>query len=174
MKATNDKHSLPLAIAGLLLCAGAIYAMASPQAKANASAPDAVKITAAGAQASMPGPSDWFTGSVRVDPLWAPDGKIAASGAWVTFEPGARSAWHTHPLGQRLVVMSGIGLTQEWGKPIRVLHPGDVVVCPPGVKHWHGAGPTTAMTHLTVTGTLPDGTNAQWMEKVSDEQYSAK
>jgi quercetin dioxygenase-like cupin family protein len=131
------------------------------------------EITRAGAQASAVGPAEWFTGRVRVDPVWAADGNINTSGAWVTFEPGARSAWHTHPAGQRLVITGGLGLTQEWGKPVQVIRPGDVVSCPPGVKHWHGAAPTTAMTHLAVTGTL-DGKNATWMEKVSDEQYNAR
>ena len=136
-------------------------------------APAAQQITRAGTQASTVGPSDWFTGRVRVDPLWAADSNIHVSGLWVTFEPGARSAWHTHPIGQRLVVISGQGLTQEWGKPVQVIRPGDVVLCPPGVKHWHGAGPTTAMTHMAVTGTL-DGKNVTWMEKVSDQQYAAR
>ena len=139
----------------------------------QSSAPGAQEITRAGTQASTVGPSDWFTGRVRVDPVWAADANIHVSGAWVTFEPGARSAWHTHPIGQRLVVVSGQGLTQEWGKPVQVIRPGDVVVCPPAVKHWHGAGPTTAMTHLAVTGTL-DGKNVTWMEKVSDQQYAAR
>ena len=131
------------------------------------------EIIPVGTQPSTVGPPEWFTGRVRVDPVWGADTHINASGAWVTFEPGARSAWHTHPIGQRLVVVSGQGLTQEWGKPVQVLRPGDVVVCPPGVKHWHGAGPTTAMTHLAVTGTL-DGKNVTWLEKVSDQQYSAR
>jgi quercetin dioxygenase-like cupin family protein len=134
----------------------------------------AQEITRAGTQPSAAGPAEWFTGRVRVDPLWAADGNINASGAWVTFEPGARSAWHTHPTGQRLVVVAGMGLTQEWGKSVQVIRPGDVIACPPGVKHWHGASPTTAMTHLTVTGTQADGKNATWMEKVSDEQYNAR
>ncbi|MCX7671741.1 MAG: cupin domain-containing protein [Anaerolineae bacterium] len=129
-------------------------------------------ITRAGEQAPAAGPADFFTGRVRVDPVWPADGSINASGAWVTFQPGARSAWHTHPAGQRLVVVSGVGLTQEWGKPVQVIRPGDVVWCPPGVKHWHGASPTTAMTHLAVTGTV-DGKNVSWMEKVSDEYYNA-
>ena len=133
----------------------------------------AQEIIPGGTQASTVGPAAWFTGRVRVDPVWAADANINVSGLWVTFEPGARSAWHTHPAGQRLVVVSGQGLTQEWGKPVQVLRPGDVVVCPPGVKHWHGAGPTTAMTHLAVTGTL-DGKNVTWLEKVSDQQYSAR
>jgi quercetin dioxygenase-like cupin family protein len=157
------------------LCAavigGSTIGLASAQAPASVGAQ---QITPAGTQASAVGPAEWFTGRVRVDPLWAADSNINASGAWVTFEPGARSAWHTHPTGQRLVVVSGQGLTQEWGKSVQVIRPGDVILCPPGVKHWHGAGPTTAMTHLTVTGTQADGKNATWMEKVSDEQYNAR
>lgn len=133
----------------------------------------AQKITHAVAQASMPGPTDYFTGRVRVDPVWPADKNINASGGLVTFEPGARSAWHTHPAGQQLVVMSGVGLTQEWGKPVQEIHPGDVIWCPPGVKHWHGATGTTAMTHLAVTA-MVDGKNVTWMEKVSDEQYNTR
>jgi quercetin dioxygenase-like cupin family protein len=108
-----------------------------------------------------------------VDPLFAADEAIHVSGAYVTFEPGARTAWHVHPAGQRLVVISGIGLTQEWGKSVQEIHPGDVVVCPPGVKHWHGAAPTIAMTHLAVTGVV-DGKSVEWMEKVADDQYNAR
>jgi quercetin dioxygenase-like cupin family protein len=155
---------------------GAVVALAAVAvAPAVAQTPPAASqsITRAGEQPSAAGPADFFTGRVRVDPVWPADGQINASGAWVTFEPGARSAWHTHPAGQRLVVASGVGLAQEWGKPIQVVRPGDVVWCPPGVKHWHGATPTTAMTHLAVTGTA-DGKNVTWMEKVSDEQYSGK
>ena len=133
----------------------------------------AQEITRAGIQPSAAGPAEFFTGRVRVDPVWPADGHINASGAWVTFEPGARSAWHTHPAGQRLVVQSGLGLTPEWGKPVQLIRPGAVVWCPPHVTHWHGAAPTTAMTHLAVTGTL-EGKNVNWMEKVSDEQYSAR
>lgn len=133
----------------------------------------AQEIAPAGSQASVAGPAEFFTGRVRVDPVWPADANINASGAWVTFEPGARSAWHTHPAGQRLVVLSGVGLTQEWGKAVQVIRPGDVVWCPPGVKHWHGAAASTAMTHLAVTGTR-DGKNVDWLEKVSNEQYSAR
>lgn len=133
----------------------------------------AQEITRAGSQASSAGPAELFTGRVRVDPVWPADASLNTSGAWVTFEPGARSAWHTHPAGQRLVVQSGVGLTQEWGKSVQVIRPGDVVWCPPGVKHWHGAAATTAMTHLAVTGAL-DGNNVNWMEKVSDEQYQPR
>lgn len=131
------------------------------------------EILRAGSQPSTVGPAEFFTGRVRVDPVWPADQNLNTSGHWVTFEPGARSAWHTHPVGQRLVVTSGLGLTQEWGKPVQVIRPGDVVWCPPGVKHWHGAAPTSAMTHLAVTGTK-EGKNVNWMEKVSDEQYSPR
>lgn len=130
-------------------------------------------IAHAGFQPSAAGPEAFFTGRVRVDPAWSVGNDINASGAYVTFEPGARSAWHTHPNGQQLVVISGVGRTQAWGKPIQELRPGDVVWCPPGVKHWHGASPATAMTHLAVTGTL-DGKNVEWMEKVVDDQYTAR
>ncbi|HCA25559.1 MAG TPA: cupin domain-containing protein [Pseudomonas sp.] len=147
-------------------CMAALYAVgASAQEPAAAQ-----QITPVGAQASIAGPEQFFTGQARIDPLWSADADLNTSGALVTFEPGARSAWHTHPAGQRLVVTSGVGLTQEWGKPVQVIHPGDVVNCPPGVKHWHGAAPTTAMTHIAVTATR-DGNNVNWMEKVSDEQY---
>lgn len=131
------------------------------------------QIKHAGTQPSMSGPEANFTGRVRVDPLFPSDDAINASGAYITFEPGARSAWHTHPAGQRLVVVSGVGLVQEWGKPVQEIKPGDVVVCPPGVKHWHGAAAASGMTHLAVTGTV-DGKNVDWLEKVSDEQYNAR
>ena len=157
-----------LAACLFLVHAGAAIA-ADPQADAPAASQ---QIARAGTQPSATGPSDFFTGRARIDPVWPASSQINASGGLVTFEPGARSAWHTHPKGQRLVVMSGVGLTQEWGKPVQVIRPGDVVWCPPGVKHWHGAAPTTAMTHLAVTGTV-DGRNVDWMEKVSDEQYRA-
>jgi quercetin dioxygenase-like cupin family protein len=134
---------------------------------------DAQQISRAGTQAVSDGSAEYFTGRVRVEPVWPSSKEITASGANVSFEPGARSAWHTHPAGQRLVVLSGTGLTQEWGKPIQILQPGDVVWCPPGVKQWHGATANTAMTHLAVTGTL-DGKNVDWMEKVTDEEYGRR
>lgn len=132
------------------------------------------EIARAGSQASAEGPADYFTGRVRIDPVYAANQHVNTSGGLVTFEPGARSAWHTHPKGQYLVVTSGMGLTQEWGKPIQEIRPGDVVWCPPGVKHWHGATPHAAMTHLAVTGNTADGKNVNWMEKVSDAQYGAR
>lgn len=131
------------------------------------------QISRAGTQASAAGPEENFTGRVRVDPLFPATPEVNASGAYVTFEPGARSAWHTHPAGQRLVVVSGVGLTQEEGKPVQEIRPGDVITCPPGVKHWHGAAPNTAMTHLAVTG-IVDGKSVEWMEKVTDDQYQAR
>jgi len=131
------------------------------------------QITAAGDRASMKGPPEHFTGRVRIDPVWPADAGISASGGLVTFEPGARSAWHTHPAGQRLLVTSGVGRVQEWGKPIQRIRPGDVVWCPPGVKHWHGAAPRTAMTHLAITG-VRGGQNVNWLEKVTDAQYQGE
>lgn len=158
-------RSAPWVVIGAALLANAADAAAAPDTQAAGQ-----RVAAAGSQPSAAGPAENFTGRVRVDPLFAADTAIATSGAYVTFEPGARSAWHTHPAGQRLVVTAGVGLTQEWGKPIQVIRPGDVVVCPPGVRHWHGAGPRTAMTHLAVTGVV-DGKSVEWMQKVSDEEY---
>jgi len=168
---------LKKSLLGIALCAAAPFTSAA-DAQDQASKPAAAaaftqQITRGGEQASTTGPAEYFTGRARVDPLFPANEDIKASGAYVTFEPGARSAWHTHPAGQRLVVTSGVGLTQEWGKPVQVIRPGDVVWCPPGVKHWHGAAPTTAMTHLTVTGAV-DGKSVTWMEKVTDDQYHAR
>ncbi|UQI28776.1 carboxymuconolactone decarboxylase family protein [Pseudomonas bijieensis] len=156
---------------GLAVCAAAPFADAAGAGAANE--PRASQqISRAGSQASISGAADYFTGRVRVDPLFPATDEVNASGAYVSFEPGARSAWHTHPAGQRLVVISGVGLTQEWGRPVQQIHPGDVIICPPGVKHWHGAAPESAMTHLAVTGTV-EGKSVEWMEKVSEAQYSA-
>lgn len=131
-----------------------------------------MEIKRAGTQPSSRGPEQFFTGTVRVDPLFDAAAPRRSTGAMVTFEPGARSAWHTHPLGQVLIVTSGLGLTQCWGEePVRI-RPGDVITCPPGKKHWHGASPTTAMTHIAVQEAL-DGKAVAWLEKVSDEDYSA-
>jgi quercetin dioxygenase-like cupin family protein len=119
------------------------------------------------------GPADWFTGTARIDPLFHPNAPARAVSLSVTFEPGARTAWHTHPLGQTLIVTAGCGRVQQWGGPVEEIRPGDVVWLPPGEKHWHGAAPTTAMTHIAIEEEL-DGKWADWMEKVSDEQYQAK
>ena len=124
----------------------------------------------AGSQGSFSGPDKWFTGPVRVDMLF-PDNKIASyGGAVVTFAPGARTAWHSHPAGQRLVITEGVGRVQEWGGPIVEVKAGDSVWFPPGVKHWHGASPEEGMQHIALSG-VENGKNSDWMEKVSDEQY---
>lgn len=129
------------------------------------------QIFPAGTQASIKGSEQIFTGTSRIDPLFDRDENVNASAAYVTFEPSARSHWHTHPKGQKLIVTQGVGYTQEWNKPIQVIKAGDVVVCPPGVKHWHGAAPNTAMTHLAITGYDENNKNVDWLEAVSDEQY---
>jgi quercetin dioxygenase-like cupin family protein len=125
-----------------------------------------------GSQPSGKGPAEYFTGAVRIDPLIEAPDPARVFGASVTFEPGARTAWHTHPLGQTLVVTSGLGWAQRWGGPKEEIRPGDVVWFPPGEKHWHGAAATTAMTHIAVVERL-NGKSADWMEKVSDDQYRA-
>ena len=124
-----------------------------------------------GSQPSSKGPTEYFTGIVRIDPLNQAPEPARVGCAYVTFEPGARTAWHTHPLGQTLVVTAGCGRVQHWGGPVDEIRPGDVVWIAPGEKHWHGASLTTAMTHIAIQEYL-DGKTADWMEKVSDEQYS--
>jgi quercetin dioxygenase-like cupin family protein len=132
-------------------------------------------VTPAGSQPSVKGPNNYFTGNVRIDPLFGPKYPEAPfTGGYVTFEPGSRSFWHTHPTGQHLLVVSGIGRTGEWQGKVEEIKAGDILWCPPGVKHWHGASPTTAMTHMAITGTLSDGKNVDWMEEVTDEQYNGK
>jgi quercetin dioxygenase-like cupin family protein len=123
-----------------------------------------------GSQLSSQGPADWFTGSVRIEPLFEAPQPARVRGARVTFEPGARTAWHTHPLGQTLLVTAGCGRAQREGGPIEEIRPGDVICFAPNEKHWHGAAPNTAMTHLAIQEAL-DGKAVDWMEKVSDEQY---
>lgn len=130
-----------------------------------------MEITRNGSQASQAGPSDWFTGKTRIDPLFGPHEPARAGAAIVTFEPAARTAWHTHPLGQTLIVTSGLGRVQVWGGPVEEIRPGDVVWFPPGEKHWHGAAPDKAMTHIAIQEAL-DGEVVEWMEHVTDEQYS--
>ena len=127
-------------------------------------------IERSGSRPSQKGPAEYFTGDVRIDPLFSPPEPARVAGALVTFEPGARTAWHTHPLGQTLIVTSGRGWAQREGGPIEEIRPGDVVWFPPGEKHWHGATATTAMMHIAITESL-DGKNVDWMEKVSDVQY---
>lgn len=129
-----------------------------------------MEIWRVGTQAARRGPADWFTGTVRIDPLFPAQEPARAAGNSVTFEPGARTAWHTHPLGQTLIVTAGLGRVQRWGGPVEVIRPGDVVWFPAGEKHWHGAGPDTSLTHIAIQEQL-DGRAVEWMEKVSDEQY---
>jgi quercetin dioxygenase-like cupin family protein len=129
-----------------------------------------MEIKRIGSQPSGKGPADYFTGTVRIDPLFQTPEPARAAGASVTFEPGARTAWHTHPLGQTLIVTAGVGWVQRWGGPVEEIRPGDVVWFPPGDKHWHGATPMTAMTHIAIQERL-DGKVVDWMEHVSDEQY---
>jgi quercetin dioxygenase-like cupin family protein len=129
-----------------------------------------MKITRSGSQPSGKGPSDYFTGTVRVDPLFSAPEPARVRGAHVTFEPGARTAWHTHPLGQTLIVTSGLGRVQREGGPIEEIRPGDVVWFEPGEKHWHGASPTVAMSHIAIQEAL-NGSPVTWMEKVTDAQY---
>jgi quercetin dioxygenase-like cupin family protein len=129
-----------------------------------------MEIKRAGSQPSNKGPADWFTGTVRIDPLFQPDAPARVTGACVTFEPGARTAWHTHPLGQTLVVLAGCGRVQREGGAIEEIRPGDVVWFSPGEKHWHGASPTTAMSHLAIQERL-DGKAVDWLEQVSEADY---
>lgn len=154
----NKRTGIVLA---LLLAAGA-----AAQARAQATQ----TIFRAGAQPSSAGPTAWFDGKVRVDPLFPAGAAVSFGAATVSFEAGARSAWHVHPAGQYLIVTEGSGWTQAEGGPVEELHAGDAVWCPPGVKHWHGATPTTAMRHIALTGSV-GGKNVEWMEKVSAQQY---
>ena len=128
-------------------------------------------IERSGSRRSAKGPADYFTGTVRLDPLFQAAAPARVAGTHVTFEPGARTAWHTHPLGQTLIVTSGRGWVQTWGGPVEEVFPGDVVWFPPGEKHWHGATPANAMTHIAIQEAL-DGKTADWLEPVSEEQYS--
>ena len=129
-----------------------------------------MQITRIGSQPSQAGPEDWFTGQVRLDSPFKATDPAHVTGATVTFEPGARTAWHTHPLGQTIIVTSGVGWAQNEGEGVEEIRPGDIVWFPPGVKHWHGASPTTGMTHIAIQEAL-DGQVVEWLEKVSDAQY---
>jgi quercetin dioxygenase-like cupin family protein len=156
---------------------GSFTALALANAEAQMpSSPDrrspTMEIKRNGSQPSVRGSEDYFTGTVRIDPLFEAPDPARARGASVTFEPRARTAWHTHPLGQTLIVTAGFGRVQRWGGPIEEIRPGDVIWFPPGEKHWHGASPATAMTHIAIQEAL-DGKVVDWMEKVSDDQYRA-
>lgn len=147
-----------------------VAALLAPHTGAAAEATEQ-KIIRAGSVPSKSVGAEHFTGRVRTDQGFKASAPARHYGATVTFEPGSRTAWHTHPLGQTLIVTSGRGITQEWGKEPTFILPGDVVMCPPGVKHWHGAAPDTAMTHLAISESAP-GMATQWADKVSDEEYA--
>lgn len=151
----------------ILAAAASALAMAAPSAADEAAR---VTVQRAGSQASQAGSAANFTGSVRVDQRFKGTGDARVSGGTVTFEPGARTAWHTHPLGQTLIVVAGVGRVQQEGAPAEEIRPGDVIWIPAGVKHWHGAAPTTGMSHVAIAEAL-DGKVVDWMEKVTDEQY---
>jgi quercetin dioxygenase-like cupin family protein len=157
-----------------ILIAGGVAALASTKQTFAQTSPSTkelnMDIKRNGSRPSTRGSSDWFTGSVCVDPLFQAPDPARVGGGQVTFEPGARTAWHTHPLGQTLIITSGLGWVQREGGPIEEVRPGDVVWFPPDLKHWHGATPTKAMTHIAIQESL-NGKNVDWMEKVGDEQY---
>ena len=132
-----------------------------------------MEIKRCGSQPSGKGPAEWFTGTVRIDAPFQREEPARVGGAIVTFEPGARTAWHTHPLGQTLIITSGLGRVQRDGGPVEEVRPGDVVWFPPGEKHWHGASPATAMSHIALAEAL-NGRAVEWMEKVTDAQYGAR
>jgi quercetin dioxygenase-like cupin family protein len=157
----------------MILSLSAFVLVASQADRVDAASKEdaqAIDIIRNGSQPSSIGRAENFTGAVRIDSLFQATDPARVGGGIVTFEPGARTAWHTHPLGQMLIVTSGVGLVQQWGGPIQEIGPGDVVWIPPGVKHWHGAATTTAMTHIAIAETL-GGKAVDWMEKVTDEQY---
>jgi quercetin dioxygenase-like cupin family protein len=169
----NPKSAIRMALSrrSFLRTTGAVLATpAILRAQAIQTKQINMEIKRIGSQPSSKGPADWFTGTVRIDPLFQANAPARVSGASVTFEPGARTAWHTHPLGQTLIVTAGCGWAQRNGGPIEEIHPGDVISFPPGEKHWHGAAPTTAMTHIAIQEAI-DGKVVDWLEKVSDEQY---
>jgi quercetin dioxygenase-like cupin family protein len=160
--------------AGVSLAALAVAGRADGQGAGRQSSSETrsetMDIKRNGSQPSRKGPAEYFTGAVRIDPLFSAPAPARVGAACVTFEPGARTAWHTHPLGQTLIVLSGLGWVQREGGPVEEVRPGDVVWFPPGLKHWHGASPTTGMTHIAVQESL-DGKVVDWLEQVSAEQY---
>jgi quercetin dioxygenase-like cupin family protein len=166
------------ALAALALVASPARAQTTARtgAPTTSARPDTTRvsmnITRAGSQPSTKGPADWFTGTVRIDPLFTAPAPGRVAGTTVTFEPGARTAWHRHPLGQTLVVLSGLGRVQREGSEIEEIRPGDVVWIPPNERHWHGASPATAMSHIAILESL-DGKVVDWFEHVTDEQYAA-
>lgn len=169
------KLSTLLMTLSLAVACGPLVAQAEHTATTN-SAKESIgqSIIRSGTQASFQGSDATFTGTVRVTPLYPVNNAMRSSGGSVTFTAGARSHWHIHPVGQVLIVTSGVGRTQEWGKPVQEIRTGDVIICPAGVKHWHGAAPDSSMTHISVCEEKEAGKVVEWMEKVSDAQYNGK
>jgi quercetin dioxygenase-like cupin family protein len=159
-----------MSVAWLMLVSASAAAVVATAASRHEGSSQPLAISRHGSQPARSGPAQNFTGAVRIDPLFDAKEPSRTSGAYVTFEPRARTAWHTHPLGQTLIVTAGAGRVQRWGDPVEAIRPGDVVSIPPGQKHWHGASPTTALTHIAIQETT-GGTNVQWMEQVTDKQY---
>jgi len=162
-------HAMTVPSLLMLLSVSAAAGMTNVAIRRQASS-QPIAIARSGSQPSRSGPAQNFTGSVRIDPLFDVKDPARTSGAYVTFEPRARTAWHTHPLGQTLIITAGSGRVQRWGDPVEEIRSGDVVWIPPGQKHWHGASATTALTHLAIQE-MTGGTNVQWLEHVRDEQY---
>src|SRR2546425_7674698 len=169
---TEMKLLVAIAITFSLLASASAQTNKAVATSASTQDSQAIIIARRGSQPSRQGPAENFTGSVRVDPLFQANSPARTSGSLVTFEPGARTAWHTHPLGQVLIVTAGTGRVQRWGDPIDEIRQGDVVWIPPGQKHWHGAAPDRSMAHIAIVEAL-DGKGVEWMEKVSDAQYGA-
>ena len=167
--AAPGRRDVVIASAGLVITSLSAVASVAAQT-AGGDAPGAITVTPASARPAAAGAASYFTGSVQVQPLFPANGPARASGGSVTFEAGARSAWHTHPFGQVLIVTAGSGWVQPWGAPKQDIRLGDVVWIPPGLKHWHGATATTSMTHTAIQEGL-DGRSVDWMEQVTDAQY---
>lgn len=164
---------MKLVMTGMVLALAAFTCTFSGQASATENGRGQT-IIRNGEQASVRGSEKFFTGNVRIDPLYPANNDMRSSGGSVTFEPGARSHWHIHPVGQVLIVTSGVGRTQEWGKPVQEIRPGDVVICPVGVKHWHGAAPNSSMTHISICEEKEPGKVVEWLEEVTDDQYGGR
>jgi len=162
--------STVFAVAASLAVSSALPSRAHAQAQYSSKPGAGMQLFRNGSRPSQTGPAEWFTGKVRIDPIYTAEAPSRVGAAQVTFEPGARTAWHSHPLGQILVVTSGVGWTQTEGEPVVEIRLGDVIRCPPGRRHWHGAKPATAMSHIAIQESV-HGSPVTWMEKVTDEQY---
>ena len=158
----------------LALCGGLLAAVCTTAPSSVSAREPGQEIIRCGQQTPIKGSPRFFTGTVRIDPLYAANNAMRSSGGSVTFEPVSRSHWHIHTVGQVLIVTAGVGLTQEWGKPIQEIRAGDVVICPAKVKHWHGAAPGSAMTHISICEETEPGKVVEWLEPVTDSQYAGR